>query len=112
MPDVEGEQQEVERKKGFHLPPWAWKLLHSIAYALIVAVAGAGWGIYRDNIESKKDIARETWRNDQQDARDDRLENRVENIEANQDEFHREALRGINEILEQIQRERHERRRR
>ena len=81
---------------GMKMLPWA-----------IMSMIGANIGLYIDNINNKKDIARETWRNDQQDARadrsdirDDRQDESVAELRDNQGEFQGETLHRLDILLE------------
>lgn len=96
-----------EEKKGWRVPEWVREMGFKILPWAMMAVIGASASLYTDNIGNKRDIARETWRNDQQDARHNRFEAKQDRIEENlvrlrdqQDEFETEVLRRLDALLE------------
>lgn len=88
---------EEESKKGFHLPEWAWKILHSIAYGMLLFVGTAAVKLYNDNLTLNKDMATAAWRNDQQDGRLNRFEANQDKIRERFDEMRddQEAFKGM-----------------
>lgn len=94
-------------RKGFLLPEWVREGAMKILPWLIMSMIGANIGLYIDNINNKKDIARETWRNDQQDMRadraemrDDRQDDSLSELRDNQSEFQGAALHRLDILLE------------
>lgn len=94
-------------KKTFLLPTWVRDLGMKILPWAMMAVIGASASLYTDNIGNKRDISRETWRNDQQDARHNRFEAKQDRIEQNisrlheqQDEFEAKVLHRLDALLE------------
>lgn len=78
------------------LLPWA-----------LMGIIGGGIKLYTENIGNMRDISRNSWRNDQQDSRLERLENRQDRADEsinelldNQGEFHPEVIRRLDELLE------------
>lgn len=71
---------EQDEKKKFILPGWVRDIGMKLLPWVIMGIVGASIGLYTDNIGMKRDVAREAWRNDQQDARQNRFE-------ANQDKI-------------------------
>lgn len=78
------------------LLPWA-----------IMGIIGASIGLYTDNIGNKKDIFRNSWRNDGQDerlsrleARQDRADESITELLDNQNEFHPAVIERLDELLE------------
>ena len=102
-----------EEKKPFLLPTWVRDLGMKLLPWAMMAVIGASATVYTDNIGNKRDIARETWRNDQQDSRHNRFEAKQDRIEENisklheqQDEFETKVLSRLDALLEKRRRER------
>lgn len=100
-------ETEPAKKAGWHLPEWAREWARKLLPLAVWGVILAGLGLYHDNIGNKKDISRNTWRNDQQDMRLERLENRQDRADASindlldeQGRFHPEVLRRLQELLE------------
>lgn len=94
-------------KKTFQIPEWLSDLGMKILPWAMMAVIGASASLYTDNIGNKRDIAREIWRNDQQDARHNRFEAKQDRIEHNisklhdqQDEFEAKVLDRLDALLE------------
>lgn len=104
---------ETEEKKGLHIPEWVRDVGMKLLPWVIMSMIGANISLYIDNINNKKDIARETWRNDQQDARQNRFEARQDrheegltNVRENQHAFQDEALHRLDILLEKKARRR------
>lgn len=86
-----------EDNKVFQLPGWVKDVAVKMLPWVIMSIIGANVSLYIDNINTKKDVARETWRNDQQDARQSRFEANQDKIrerfEESQDD--QEAFKGM-----------------
>lgn len=98
--------QDAE-KKTFRMPTWVRDFGMKMLPWAMMAVIGASASLYTDNIGNKRDIAREIWRNDQQDARHNRFEAKQDRIEHNisklhdqQDEFEAKVLDRLDALLE------------
>lgn len=86
------------------LLPWA-----------LMGIVGASIGLYTDNIGNMRDIARNSWRNDQQDDRLSRLENRQDRTDSAindlinaQTEFHPQVIERLDHLLQKERRRRHQ----
>lgn len=105
---------EPQEKKSFQLPEWVRDLgLKILPWAIIGLISG-NIGLFIDNINMKKDMRMESWRNDQQDMRldkgeikDDRLESShldlkdaFSNLKDVQNDFQSEALHRLDILLE------------
>lgn len=75
----ESSEDSDERKK-FILPGWVRDIGMKLLPWVIMGIVGASIGLYTDNIGMKRDVAREAWRNDQQDARQNRFESNQDKI--------------------------------
>ncbi len=106
-------QNQSERKTGIHLSPWVRDLAMKLLPWVLITLFGGIVGLVVDNINNKKDLAHERWRNDQQDGRAERLEHRAErneeaiaSIQEMQGEFNPEVLNRLDELLEKERRRR------
>lgn len=70
-----------DKKWSFHLPGWCRDLAMKVLPWLLMGIVSASIGLYIDNIGNKRDIERNSWRNDQQDIRSEKLEARLDRIE-------------------------------
>lgn len=106
---------QTDDKTGWHLPGWVRELSLKTLYVVVPLLIVAAVNLYSDNISLKKDVAREAWRNDQQDVRwamyEARTEARMDRFEANlaeSDEKHdtsqTEVLKRLDLILRQERR--------
>lgn len=107
---------EPGKKAGWHLPEWAREWAMKLLPWAFMAVIAAGLGLFMDNIGNKKDIARNHWRHDQRDIRDerhekrmDRLEGEVDQLRNTQNEFQNEVLHRLDILLEMRERQRRRR---
>lgn len=96
-----------EDKRNFVLPAWVRDLGFKVLPWAMMAIVGASASLYTDNIGNMRDISRNNWRLDQQDARHNRFEARQDRIEQNiaklheqQDEFEAEVLQRLDALLE------------
>lgn len=99
--------EQEERKKEFLLPGWVRDVGMKILPWAITAIIAASAGLYIDNIGNKRDIARETWRNDQQDgrlnrfeAKQDKIEERLAEARDDQEEFKSMLIDRLDMLLE------------
>jgi hypothetical protein len=90
-------EEEAEERKSFRLPGWVRDVGMKILPWAITAIIAASAGLYIDNIGNKRDIAREVWRSDQQDARLSRFEGKQDKIEERINEMRddQEAFKGM-----------------
>lgn len=70
-----------DEKRVARLLALAKEWANKIVPGLLLGVILAGVSLYTDNIGNKRDIAREAWRNDKQDERDNRIELRQDRLE-------------------------------
>lgn len=86
-----------EDGKVFELPEWVKDVAMKMLPWVIMGIVGASIGLYTDNIGMKRDVAREAWRNDQQDARGNRFESNQDKIKEKIDEIRddQEAFKGM-----------------
>ena len=89
-----------------HLPPWIANVWRKLVPWLLAGIITAGVSLYRDNIGNVKDIARNTWWNQEQDKRQERTDDRVSRLEGRQDrseendaEFHNEMREKMDRLL-------------
>lgn len=101
------EVAEEDQEKKFLLPGWVRDVGMKILPWAITAIIAASAGLYIDNIGNKRDIARETWRNDQQDGRlnrfegkQDRIEERISEMRDDQEEFKSLLIERLDLLLE------------
>ena len=107
---------EPEKKGGLHLPAWVVEWGRKLLPWAMMGIIGTGFALYRDNINNMKDISRNTWRNDQQDARIARLEAQRDEDKAiitglmdNQNEFHPEVIERLQYLRDLLEKERRRR---
>lgn len=100
-------EDQREEKKKFILPGWVRDVGMKILPWAITALIAASATLYTDNIGNKRDIARETWRNDQQDGRinrfegkQDRIEDRISEMRDDQEEFKSMLIDRLDQLLE------------
>ena len=100
MPRLGGET------KGVTLPPWVVELGLKVLPYILIAIIGAGAKLYIDNIAQEKDIARNTWRNDEDSKRFGHLEDRVtknedtvSTMKDNQDRDNQEIIRHLKHLV-------------
>lgn len=98
---------EEEDKKQFLLPGWVRDVGMKILPWIIMGVVGASIGLYTDNIGMKRDVAREAWRNDQQDSRDnrfeanqDRINSKIDQMRDDQEEFKALLIQRLDVLIE------------
>lgn len=105
---------EQDERKGFHLPEWVRDIGLKILPWALIGLIGGSIGLFIDNIHMKKDLSRETWRNDQQDMRLDKTEIKQDRIEGSfldlkdsfsslkddQNDFQSQALHRLDILLE------------
>jgi hypothetical protein len=95
-----------EEKKSFRLPLWVKEWGMKLLPWALGGIIGANINLYVDNLNNKKDIARNTWRIEQIEARQVRFEARQDRFESSQasmqdtqNEFQYEAINRLDEIL-------------
>ncbi|HEU4854397.1 MAG TPA: hypothetical protein VFS89_03815 [Nitrosospira sp.] len=94
--------------KKWRLPGWVRDLAMKLLPWAVMGSIGAAAGLYVDNIGNKRDIAHEGWRNNQQDVRLDRADNWRDRTDARLDreeEFHKEVIDRLQELLEREKRQ-------
>lgn len=104
-------EDEKENKTGMLIPEWMRDLAMKILPWAIIGIIGASIGLYSDNIGTKRDVAREAWRNDQQDARhnrfeakQDRLDEKMAEMQNDQAEFKEALIDRLDLLLEKRER--------
>jgi hypothetical protein len=95
-----------EEKKSFRLPLWVKEWGMKLLPWALMGIISANIGLIIDNERTKKDVARNTWRMEQIESRQNRFEARQDRFEATQasmqdtqNEFQYEAINRLDEIL-------------
>lgn len=99
--------EDPSDKKGIRLPHWVWEWVVKLVPWAFMAVVVAGANLYSDNIGNKRDISAHAWRLEQLEGRSGRCEARLDrNEEAiadlnnTQAEFHPEVIARLSELLD------------
>ena len=102
-------EKQEEEKKGLLIPEWMRDLAFKVLPWLITGLIGASIGLFVDNIGNKRDIAREVWRSDQQDARlsrfeakQDRIEERISQTQGDLNDFKEEVREEVIKRLDML----------
>lgn len=101
--------EEEEKKKQWHLPGWVREAAIRITWVVVLALIPASIKLYWNVVELNKDVARNTWWNQEQDRHRERTEDRVSRLEGRQDrseeadaEFHSEMREKTDRVLKII----------
>ena len=92
--------------EGVKLPSWVVEWANKILPWALMGVVAAAITLYTDNIGNQRDIARNTWRNDQQDMRMEKLDSAISGMQDSQSEFHREAIARLDKLVIEKERRR------
>jgi hypothetical protein len=107
-----------EPDKGLHLPGWVRDWAKRLLPWAFMAIAGAGIGMFIDNIRTKDAVNYESFRNNQQDellanilanqkrleARQDRSEERAADKQKEDQEFQSVVLDGLQKLMKWMRR--------
>lgn len=91
-----------ETRKWWRLPGWVRELALKTLYVVVPLLMVAAANLYSDNINTKKDVSREAWRNDQQDARDNRFETNQDKLRESVADLRDDQNRFKEEVREEI----------
>lgn len=73
------------KPEGITVPTWIGNIALKVLPYILIGIIGGVATMYNDTIENKKDISRNTWRNDQDDLRFKTVETR---LTKNEDRMH------------------------
>lgn len=113
---IKAEEKKPEHKPedtGWHLPGSVRDFIKRILPVVVLAIAGAGVGMFIDNFRTKDAVSYESFRNNQQDeqithiltnqkrleARQDRAEERAADKQREDQEFQGEVLERLRKLL-------------
>lgn len=98
-------EESPEKTWSFHLPGWVRDVAMKLLPWAIMGIIGASVGLYIDNIGNKRDIERNSWRNDQQDVQIAKCMDRLDRIEehsSNEQEVNSDFRGTVLEYLQKI----------
>lgn len=96
------EPVEREKRWSLHFPGWVRDWAMRLLPWALMGIISASVGLYIDNIANKRDIDRNTWRNNQQDTRLDRMDARLDRLEAHVTNKQQEDEEFQNEVLDRL----------
>lgn len=96
------EAEKKDEKGGWRVPDWLRELGFKLLPWALMGLIGGSIGLFVDNVANKRDISRNAWRLDQQEARQNRFEARQDRLESAYDELHNEQHEFQDEALKRL----------